>query len=257
MNGMEHMNLDDRRATLGKQVDDVVAFGRTCAKSVFPNPARTGCPDRTRLRAMAHRDPKLALDDLPLTHVVHCSPCFQEYVRFCRISLFLRGLQITAASLIVGVVLAASVLFVKSRTTQRDESHVAQQEQSQSEPSPGQANPQPEIRVPPLRLRTDLSAFSPTRGVESEAQRKAIHLPRRNLHVTFEMPLGLEAGEYRFQLRDVSGYVHSDSRAPGRAANGTITVEVDLDLTRASRGEASLMVRPPGLSWRSFPVIIE
>ena len=257
MNGMEHMNPDDRHAARSKQVDDVIAFGRTCAKSAFPNPARTGCPDRAQLRAMAQRDPRLALNDLPLTHVVHCSPCFQEYVRYRRISQFVHGLQISAASLIVGLVLAASVLFVKSRTSHRGEPHVAQLKQSQSEPSPSQANPQPTIVVPPLQLRIDLSAFSPTRGSEHEAPRKAIHLPRRNLRVTFEMPLGLEVGEYGFQLRDASGSLHSDSRAPGRASHGTISVDVDLDLAGASRGQATLMVRPPGLSWRSFPAIIE
>ena len=256
MNGMEHMNPDEGRAAHGEQVDDVVAFGRTCAKSAFPNPARTGCPDRTRLRAMAHRDPRLALNDLPLTHVVHCSPCFQEYVRYRRISQLVRGLKITAASLIVGVVLAASVLFVK-RTSNRAEPHVAREKQSQSEPSSGQANPQPAIRVPPLRLRINLSAFSPTRGIESETTPKAIHLPRRNLRITFEMPLGLDVGEYEFQLRDASGPLHSDARAPGRASDGTISVDVDLDLAGVPRGEATLLIRPPGLSWRSFPAIIQ
>jgi hypothetical protein len=106
-------------------------------------------------------------------------------------------------------------------------------------------------------MKIDLAAFSPTRGDEKEASPKAIRLPQRNLRITFQMPLGMEAGEYLFQLKDSSGAVHSHARAPGHIADGTTSVDVDLDLTGAARGKATLMIRPPGLSWRSFPSMIE
>lgn len=255
MNGMQRMNPDEHLAVSGKEVKDIVAFGRKCARDAFPNPTRAGCPDRARLRAMADRDPSLTLADLPTAHVVRCSPCFHDYMRFRRMSLFVRGLQITVGSLIVATVFVSGVLLVRHRTRDRSEPSISQQKKVLSEPS--QAKAQPTVPVPPLPMKIDLAAFSPTRGDEKEAPRKAIRLPQRNLRITFQMPLGMEAGEYLFQLKDSSGAIRSRARAPGHIADGTTSVDVDLDLTGATRGKATLMIRPPGLSWRSFPSMIE
>jgi hypothetical protein len=109
----------------------------------------------------------------------------------------------------------------------------------------------------PVQMKIDLAAFSPTRGNEKEAPRKTIRLPQRNLRIIFQLPLGMEAGEYLLRLKGSTGAVHSDTRAPGHIADGTTTVDIDLDLTGAPRGKATLMIRPPGLSWRSFPTTIE
>ena len=256
MNGMQRMNPDDHLAVSGKEVKDVVAFGRKCAKGAFPNPTRMGCPDRARLRAMARRDPSLTLADLPITHVVRCSPCFQDYLRFRRISLIVRGLQITAASLILGTALVTAALFVRNHTGNRGETSLSQQKQLKSAPSQDQAN-QPAVRLPPLQMKIDLAVFSPTRGDEKEAPGRAIRLPSRNLRITFQMPFGMEAGEYLIQLKDPSGAIHLETRASGHVVDGTTSVDVDVDLTAAPRGKASLLIRPPGLSWRSFPARIE
>src|ERR1035438_2059463 len=86
-----------------KLVRDVVALGRKYSKTGFPNPNREGCPSRSSLRAMASRDRGVTLEDLPVSHVVSCSPCFQEYVHFRRLSVLLRGIQMTAASLVRSV----------------------------------------------------------------------------------------------------------------------------------------------------------
>jgi len=91
-----------------KQVRDVVALGRKCAKTAYPNSKRKGCPDLSTLRAMAYRDRRLSLTDLPLSHVVSCSPCFQPYLRF--------GLQVTVASLVVlGVLFTAKLTALRKR----------------------------------------------------------------------------------------------------------------------------------------------
>src|SRR5215831_2502561 len=131
MNGIPRMKTDDDPAISGKELKDVVAFGRKCSKFAFPNPSRAGCPDRARLRAMAHRDPSLKLDDLPIAHVVRCSPCFQEYMHFRHMLLFVRGLQITGASLVLGIVFVTAWLFVKNQIGGRSEPSLSQQKQLQ------------------------------------------------------------------------------------------------------------------------------
>src|SRR5215475_14166651 len=88
-----------------KQVRDVVALGKKTSKTAFPNPTREGCPNSSTLRAMAYRDRRLTLTDIPVSHVVTCSPCFQEYVRLRRLSVLMHSVQITAASLVVLAVL--------------------------------------------------------------------------------------------------------------------------------------------------------
>jgi len=256
MNGMQRMNPVDRPEISGKEVKDLVAFGKKCAKGAFPNPTRAGCPDRARLRAMARRDPNLTLADLPITHVVRCSPCFEDYLQFRRMSLFVRGLQITAASLIVAGIFVTAVLFVRNRTRDTGQPSLSQQKQLSPEPSPGHVTSQPGVRVP-LQVKVDLEAFSPTRGEEKESRRRAIHLPRQNLRITFQMPLGLEPGEYVIELKGPAGTVYFHGHAPGHLFDGTTSVEVDVDLTRMPRGSVTLMVGPPGLSWRIFPAVLE
>lgn len=250
------MKPDDHPTISARELKDVIAFGRKCSQNVFPNPTRTDCPARARLRAMAEKDPTLTLDDLPLTHVVRCSPCFQDYVHFRRMSLFVRVLQMSAASLIVATGFVTAVLYVRTRPSNHSESSLSQQKQLRPAPSSVHPTPQPSVLAPLLPMRIDLAAFSPTRGV-NDAPRQIIHLRRRTLRVTFQMPVGMEAGEYGFRLTHRSGSVYSDTHAVGHFSGGTLSVDVDFDLRGAPRGEATLMIHPPGLSWRSFPAIIE
>src|SRR6266851_7908241 len=95
---------ESNQSVSAKQVRDVVALGKTTSKTAFPNPSRQGCPNSSTLRAMAYRDRRLSLKDLPVSHVVGCSPCFQEYARLRRMSVLVRGIQV-AASLVVLAVL--------------------------------------------------------------------------------------------------------------------------------------------------------
>jgi hypothetical protein len=251
---IRRMKTDDHPAISGKELKEVVAFGRTCSKNAYPNPSRAGCPDRARLRAMAHRDPSLKLDDLPIAHVVRCSPCFQEYMHFRHMVLFMRGLRITGASLALAVAFVTVWLFVKGQIGGRSEPSLSQQKQLQ--PLSGADNTHSAAPVEPLAMKIDLASFSPTRGDEENLE-KRIHLPRRYLRLTLQMPLGMEPGEYLIQMRGPSGTVYFDAHAPGHIDAGTTSVEVDLDLAGATLGKSTLMIRPPGLSWRRYPAVIE
>lgn len=248
------MTESDHSAS-SKQLRDIVAFGKKCSKTTFPNPTREGCPDPARLRAMAHPDRRLSLEDLPISHVVRCSPCFQEYLRLRRISVFVRCLQITAVSLVVAAVFFTAVRFTQNYSGGRGEASISQQQPSELQPDVTKSHvPAP---IAPLPITVDLAAFSPTRGDEKEKPAKRIHLPPALLRVAFQMPPGMEPGEYIVQLKDSRGALYADKRAIGRIKDGTTSLQVDLDLATASRGSFTLMIRPPGLSWRRFPVLVE
>lgn len=236
-----------------KQVRDVVALGRKCSKTAYPNSERKGCPDLSTLRAMAYRDRRLSLTDLPLSHVVSCSPCFQQYLRLRRTLVLMRGLQVTAASLVVLGVLFAAVRVFQDHAGRRGESTISQKHAGQS-PQTAVQQPPP---IAPLAISVNLASFSPTRGEEAKNPGNEIHLPPKLLRVSFLLPVGLEPGEYALRLEDSTGAVLTDTRAVGRSSDGITSLEVDFDLGDASRRRFTLMIRPPGLSWRRFPVVVE
>jgi hypothetical protein len=109
----------------------------------------------------------------------------------------------------------------------------------------------------PFAMTVDLASFSPTRGEEAKDSPNKIHLPPRMLHVSFLLPVGMEPGQYALRLKDSAGIVLKERLLVGRLNNGVTSVEVDLDFSAASRGSFSLMIRPPGLRWRTFPILVE
>jgi hypothetical protein len=205
---------------------------------------------------MAHRDPKLTLADLPLAHVVRCSPCYQEYIRFRQMAVFARGLKIAAASVIAATILVAGVLLLRNLAINRAEPSLSQQQQAAPHVPAEQPSSVPSPR-PSSRIKIDLAAFSPPRGVDAGSAAKAIHLPRHNLRITLQMPLGFDPGAYVVQLKASKGALYCDQRALGYVADQTTYVDIECDLTATPPGKATLTIRPPGLSWRGFPVIIE
>src|SRR5260221_5491299 len=122
-----------------KQVRDAVALGKKTSKTAFPNPAREGCQNSSTLRAMAYRNRRLTLKDLPVSHVVTCSPCFQEYGRHRRMSVLMHGIQVTAASLVVLAALFAAGRYVWNYTRGRGEPSISQERQ---------AGPHPPVAAP-------------------------------------------------------------------------------------------------------------
>jgi len=170
-------------------------------------------------------------------------------------SFLVRGLQVTAASLVVLAVLFAAARLVWNYTRGRGEASISKEHQA--EPQPRVAIQQTPPPIAPLAITVNLASFSPTRGDEAKDSGNKIHLPPKLLRVNFLLPVGMEPGEYALRLTDSTGTVLKDTRAVGRLNDGATSVEVDLDLTAASRRGFTLMIRPPGLSWRTFPVLVE
>jgi hypothetical protein len=170
-------------------------------------------------------------------------------------SVLMRGLQVTAASLVVLAVLFASLRFVRNYTRGRGEPSISREHRA--EPQPHVATQQAPPRIAPLALTVNLASFSPTRGDQAKDPAKKIHLPAKLLRVSFLLPFGMEPGKYALRVKDSAGTLLKDTHILGRLTDGITSVEVDLDLTAASRGSFTLMIRPAGLGWRRFPVVVE
>ena len=239
-----------------KQARDVVSLGRKCSKTAFPNPDRESCPNVAALRSMAFRDRRLDLNDLPISHVVSCSPCFQEYLRLRRRFVLGRVLQATAASVVVLGALSLAGQFIWNHIRGYGEQNISLQRR----PGPPRgATHQAPPSVAPLAITINLASFSPTRGAETKDPTKInkIHLPPKLLRINFLLPVGMEPGEYTLRVMDSAGTVVTETLAPARLKDGITSVEIDLDLTIASRRRYSLMIRPPGMGWRTFPILVE
>ena len=179
---------ESNQSVSAQQVRDVVALGKKTSRTAFPNPTREGCPNSSILRAMAYRDRQLSLKDLPVSHVVTCSPCFREYARLRRMLVLMRGIQVTAASLVVLAVLFAAARFVWNYTRERGEPSISQEHRAT--PQPRAATPQTPAPIVPLAMTVDLAPFSPTRGEEAAKESpNKIHLPPKQLRVSFFCPL--------------------------------------------------------------------
>ncbi len=240
--------------TSSKLVRDVVALGRKYSKSGFPNPNRVGCPKRSSLRAMAYRDRRLKLEDLPASHIVSCSPCFQEYAHFRRIAFFVRGLRVAGAALGAVIVIFVMARFVWHHT--RREAPIIAEKLGAKRQSPRRTEQQA-APIAPVAVTVDLASFSPGRGDANDGTKEKVHLPQRLLRVSFRLPLGMEPGEYEIRLQDSAGIVYIDNLAQGRIDKGITSVEIDIDLATTTRGSLTLLIRPPGSDWRRFPVIVE
>ena len=239
MNPMTESN----RSTSSKLVRDVVALGKKYARAGFPNPSRQGCPSPASLRAMAYRDRRLTLKDLPALHVVTCSPCFQQYSQLRRKARVVRGIRLTTAALAVAAMIVLAIRFTWSHTRSVEQRAI----------TPRHAAPP----AAPLPYRVDLASFSPTRGDAQNDSEKRVHLPQKLLKVELVLPIGMEPGQYEIRLQDSNGTIVIDKRAPGRLNGGVTSVELDIDLADAPRGNSTLMILPPGLDWRRFPAVIE
>src|SRR5690349_7174468 len=180
---------ESNQSVSAKQVRDVVALGKRTSKTAFPKPTREGCPNSSTLRAMAYLDRRLTLKDLPVSHVVTCAPCFQDYARLRRMSVLMRGIQVAAASLVVLADLFAAGRFVWNYTRGRGEPSISQERRSG--PQPRSATPQTPAPIAPLAMTVDLASFSPTRGEEAKDSLKKIHFPPKLLRVSFLLPVGM------------------------------------------------------------------
>lgn len=236
-----------------KQMREIVALGKKHAETAFPNPKRIACPDSATLRAMAYRDKRLSPVELPVSHVATCSPCFREYTHHRRNAKLVRTFQVTVGSLaVVGILLTAAFL-VRKYVGQSELPSVSQQ------PSIKQSPPRPTAPPPvlPIAVKIDLAPLSPTRSDTSRIPANKVTLPAKLLRATFLMPIGFEPGEYSVRLSKPNSEALLDTRTLASMKDGVTSFEVELNLETVSQSRLTLMIRPPGLGWRTFPVFVE
>src|SRR4051812_20733317 len=171
-----------------KQATAVVALGRKCARMAYPNPDRQGCPDASQLRAMAYRDARCNLTDLPISHVVTCSPCFSQYLRFRQRRVLVTAVKMTTAFLALFVAVFASLKVARHDTVKLAQPTVAEKSAPHS-PAPNLG--ERPVAAIPLAVEVNLQSFSPLRGDSPKNAPQNIQLPPQALRIRFLLPIGM------------------------------------------------------------------
>jgi hypothetical protein len=238
-----------------KLVNDVVGIGRKHAGTAYPNPSRTGCPNAATLKSMANRNRRTALQEMPISHVVSCSPCFNEYIRYRRAAVAFRRLQWAAAIVLITAAALTTTRLVHFRSSgQRPGTSAEKKHATPAEGPPSSAIARLE---PPSQVEVNLALFSTTRGEGSGKTQQPIHLPAKMLHVLFLLPIGMEPGKYEVRLQDTTGAMKIQREVTVSLSGGVASFTLDLKLEPSDTGRRwRLMIREPGMSWRSYPVAI-
>jgi len=247
--------IESNQFATRRQAKEVIALGKKYAKTAHPNPHRNGCPEPSKLWAMAYRDRRCNLADLPVSHVVTCSPCFAQYMLFRRSAFIRKTLQVSGAAVVLlGAFFA--VRFVQNRTSPYDKPLLSERTRPHSPASEPQQETSPNTL--PLGIEVNLADFSVTRGNDLSGARKSIHLPAKSLRITFLLPVGMEPGDYTVRLLNAKGSVIVNRQVKARVVRGISSFRMDVELRSASSGaEWTLMIRENGLSWRRYAMVVD
>ncbi|MEQ1473751.1 MAG: hypothetical protein ABLQ96_08015, partial [Candidatus Acidiferrum sp.] len=178
-----------------------------------------------------------------------------QYLRFRQRLVLVTTVKITTAFLALFVVVFASLRLARHDTATVSQPMVAKNSAAHS-PTPN-LEPLP-VAATPLAMEVNLQSFSPLRGDSPENTPEKIHLPPKALRITFLLPIGMEPGRYTVRLSDARGGSVLDKPVTARIAGGAASFVIDLDLTESiMKTEMNLMIKPSGLSWRRYPIMVD
>ena len=227
------------------ELEAMVAAARRSAETGFPNSGRVGCPDSCSLRAMARGNRQTGSHHVSATHVMQCSPCYGEYMRFRREARVRRIVTVAgAASLATAAAVMAGFYFAPHHT-----------QPTSPQKSTLVAKVAVEARIP---VTIDLAPFAVLRGDDSKPAPLPAHLPAKRLRVTFQMPLGFEAGLYRVRLvAQQSVPMMEEKTVRAQFRNGVAFFDLEFEAEGFAGKRVTLLVHPKGLGWRKYPLIVD
>jgi hypothetical protein len=204
------------------QIDDL--FG-----AAYPNPQRSGCPEKHTLRAAARRE--LPIDHAVYDHLSQCSECYREF----------RSHQQASRSTWVHAAIAAAAVFAIVAV--------------------GGIHSGRTFNIGPWSggtesVRLDYRNESVTRSEAGEPERPTRTLPRKKIDLTILPPIGSESGSYELRLVGSTGQVILHRSMTGQMENFELRMRTNLDLRSLSRGSYLLEIRRAGEDWDPHPVLI-
>ncbi|MGH7174262.1 MAG: hypothetical protein ACRELG_28665 [Gemmataceae bacterium] len=223
---------DDTKPLLKREEERLLNAGRSVFSTAFPNPNRAGCPSRDVIEAIARGKVELAQHQDFILHMSRCSPCFNDFAGFRKAAQRQKRLKVLATAAVIVVIALASWFVVRSRR------HTAGT-----------------YTAVVLDLRDRLVL----RGVPEAGQQtqEPLMLLRRVDNVSIYLPAGSRTGTYDIAVFEEPGKPLTTATGTADLQNGVTILKVRLDLSRLNSGHYLLGIRPPGVEWSYYPLIMK
>jgi hypothetical protein len=206
----------------------------------FPNPERKGCPGSAVLKELANRP--VPVRDAAWEHVMHCSPCYREFLEFrTEVKRARRRLVVRRRLMVSGV---AAALVIAGAITMYEVAHRGNQIATQP--------------VGPFQAAAlDLKDRSVARGEAGHPSRtEPLVLPPKALDLTIYLPIGSEPGIYQVQLLKKIDEPLMTLAGEARIEQGNTILRARIDLTHVASGAILIGLRQPPSDWTYYPVTI-
>lgn len=220
----------------------LIEAGHEYYSTAFPNPERVGCPDATTMQALVRRQVDRAVREQIDSHMMQCSPCFNDYVRLREArerSARRRKLATLAAMVVLVVMTWALARFLKERSKEREPS------------TADNGNLRYEASLLDLRNKAAL------RGAGENGNGAPAVLPGAPLDLSIYLPTGSEPGKYEVQVTQGPGEPLLKAQGQARLREHIAVLEVRLDLQQVRSGQYMFWIREGNSSWSYYPILVE
>ena len=237
---MQESSSDDQFRVLQREI-------RESIRRNHPNPERVGCVGTEKLAAMARG--ALGTDNPAYSHVMECSPCYEELMTLTeqvnsqRAGRRWRVPAFAAAAAVLAAIVAVW-LFTRGLGKTANSPITPEPPQIADNRPPA---PPPDLPVSVLNLESE----TPTRGSEaSPAERGLQRLPRRRMALMIYLPLGMDEGQYEVEVARPNSLALIHLTGIARIENGLTTLRVQPDFSTLEPGRYELRYRRPKGEWR-------
>jgi hypothetical protein len=223
--------MDDESLT-AKQQRAILDLFEQASLNDYPNPERIGCPGDDFLKQLVRDRNSIKLSDERLKHIVHCSPCFREFVgyrdQFKRQTITRRAIFASLGSLAAGLVVMIAIR---------------------------RPRPEPPHNAESKLMDIDLRPLAPTRAAAPSTNPAQIDLPRARLRLRITLPFASPEGNYEVQILRADGTATGlKSSGTAKLKDGDIRFEVKMDLSTLPPARYELGIRRIPFDWLPVPV---
>ena len=229
--------MSDRLLTRSEEARLLKAGRRALLQGGFPNPERSGCPDKETLRAIAARN--LSLEQVVewVDHIGFCSPCYVEYDELRRQVVNRRWMRFGAIAAGIAIVVALGIwAWFGGWGHLRNEAGAYQV------------------------CRLDLRDRFILRGGGDQSPKPPaapLELSRGRLDLELDLPIGSREGRYEVQVLEQPGKPVASAGGTAKIENYVTVLQVKVDLRNISPGPYLLGIRRPELDWTYYPVLLK
>ena len=229
--------MSDRLLTRSEEARLLKAGRRALLRGEFPNPDRSGCPDKEILRAIVARklNPEQLMDWVD--HVGFCSPCYVEYDALRRQAVNRRWMRFGAMAAGIAIVVGLGIW-----------SWFGGWGQHRKDAGTYQA------------CRLDLRNRFVLRGGGEQSPKPPtapLELSRGRLELGLDLPIGSREGQYEVQILGQPGKPVTSASGTAKIENYIMVLRIKIDVRTVAPGHYLLGIRRQGFDWTYYPVLLK